>query len=177
MAAPERAAECSSTMSRGMVIRFRACIGRPCQCPGPLLTLSIPSSHPRHLFARSTRPGNEFVYFRSFVLTLFILKAPNYILIDFFLIWSNRLLHYNYVSRHVKKHNMTSLHRMRNVRFMSQIVLPAQLQVHPRLVHTCLRAPALPWRRCFSRGEGDSVQGGRGTRPTREYFYYVDLHG
>jgi len=49
--APERAAGCPSTMPRGTVIRFRACIGRPCQRPGPLIALSLPSSLPSILLS------------------------------------------------------------------------------------------------------------------------------
>ena len=44
--APERAAGCPPTMPRGTAIRFRACIRRPCQRPGPLLEPYLPSSHP-----------------------------------------------------------------------------------------------------------------------------------
>jgi len=46
--APERAAGCPSTMPRGTAIRFRACIGRPCQRPGQLLAPSLPLAFLRH---------------------------------------------------------------------------------------------------------------------------------
>ena len=46
LVAPEWAAGCPSTVSRGMAIRFRACNGRLCRRPGPLLVPSLPSSHP-----------------------------------------------------------------------------------------------------------------------------------
>jgi len=46
--APERAAACPSTRPCGTAIRFRTCIGKPCQRPGPLLAPSLPASHPQH---------------------------------------------------------------------------------------------------------------------------------
>ena len=44
MSAPESAARRASTLPHGMAMWFRACIGSPCQGPGPLLSLYLPSS-------------------------------------------------------------------------------------------------------------------------------------
>jgi len=44
MSAPEWTARRASTLPHGMVMRFCACIRSPCQRPGPLLSLSLPSS-------------------------------------------------------------------------------------------------------------------------------------
>jgi len=41
----EREVGCPSTMPRVTALRFRACVGRPCQRPGPFLAPSLPLSH------------------------------------------------------------------------------------------------------------------------------------
>jgi len=44
-----RAGRLAATLPYGMVRQLRAWIGSPCQRPGPLLLLSLPSSRPPHV--------------------------------------------------------------------------------------------------------------------------------